>query len=121
RVDHFLEQDVRTNYYVSLQLLVQNSMLSTLFIRDQLSDPAWWAANLGLDDQREVLPQIREWGIDIVFRAVYGAAAVTEEALRAIVRAAPTGTFPAEARPSRDFGALAPIVMRTLNLEELAP
>lgn len=115
---HFARQDARYHYLLSLRVIVQMAQLSYLFVRHHLATLEWWPDHKN-DLSPYLVEPIKKFNIHILAFAVYAIASVTEEALRAIVRAAPSGTF--KPAPTAGFGNIYPNVLKVLNLQELNP
>jgi hypothetical protein len=86
--DHF-QRDARLSCLYMLANDVFNSQLTLLFIRDQLSDPAWWASNSANFSDAGVRLLLGEHLKMARIYSIHATSVTVEDTLRAILRSAP--------------------------------
>ena len=66
--------DARREYFVTLRVILQNAQLGFIYIRDHLTNEAWWRAQMGEYREPAVLQALREYAIMIKFFSFHGVA-----------------------------------------------
>ena len=110
------DHDARREYFVTLQVILQNAQLSYSFMRDQLTEESWWNEKAGQFLPSMAHQALREHALMVKFFTVHALAAATEETLRAIVR---NGGPAFTASPSGPLQAIYKHVLKVTDLQQL--
>ena len=88
----FLRHDARSEFFVTLGVVLRNAQLSYHFIATRLATASWWQHN-GAPGQSSAdqLQVVREYALSTKLACILGVAIATEETVRAIVRSGPFG------------------------------
>jgi hypothetical protein len=113
----YAHHDARREYFVSLQVILGNVQLTYTLMKDQLCDEGWWVSKVGEYKPEMAEQSLREQALMAKWFSLHAMAMVTEETLRAIVRAGDPFTI----GPTENLKSTYDHVLKVVSLQELGP